>query len=139
MTDPSDIIALCALAVSVIATITATSVAVYSIWQSRRFFMLQPKRDVLRRYMAHVDMITGNNAGKGFSHLKGKEPFIALNEARAVFADNEKIIDLLQELPDSKNQSDILVKLMRAMGEAAGFDLSKWPDEFLLSPFTPKE
>lgn len=87
--------------------------------------------------MGNVGRITENNADKGFSHLDGQEPFIALNEARAVFADNEEIIDLLQRFSSSKKQREIHVQLMRAMGKAAGFDLSKWPDEFLLTPFTP--
>ncbi len=122
---------------ALVVAIISLGLSVYSIQQSSEFFILQPKRDVLRRYMGHVGRITEKNADKGFSHLDGKEPFIALNEARAVFADNEEIIDLLQRLSSSKKQSEIHVKLMRAMAKAAGFDLSEWSDDFLLHPFTP--
>ena len=127
-------IALGALIVAVISLVLSS----YSVWQSRETFILQPKRDVLRRYMGHAHRITEHNADKGLSHLEGQEPFIVLNEARAVFADNEEVIGLLLVLSGSKKQSEIHVELMRAMGKAAGFDLSKWPDEFLLHPFTPR-
>ena len=121
---------------ALVVAIISLGLSVYSIQQSGEFFTLQSKRDVLRRYMGYAGRLTEKDTHNLFRY-NGKEPFIALNEARAVFADNEEIIDLLQELSGSKKQSEIHVKLMRAMGKAAGFDLSEWPDEFLLTPFTP--
>ena len=63
-----DPIAFSALVVAVISII----VSVYSIYQSREFFRLQPKRDVLRRYMGNVGRITENNADKGFRLKKAE-------------------------------------------------------------------
>ena len=63
----------CAAFGALILAVISIIVSIYSIGQGREFFVLQPKRDVLRRYMGHAHQITGD---KGFSHLYGKEPFI---------------------------------------------------------------
>ena len=120
----SIVISIIALIVSIIAAGAATHLA----YQSKLSAHWQPKRDVLRRYVGNLHRLNENP--------DGSEPFIALNEARAVFGEDKEVVRILREL-SGDNQSEKHVKLVRAMAKASGFDMSALSDDFIMRPFKP--
>ena len=120
---------------ALVVSIISAAVSFYSVYENRRDRILQPKRDVLRRYIGDLHRISGNLVDES---RDGSEPFVALNEARAVFGKDEDVQKALRELWGSRNnQTEKHVKIVRAMAKASNLDLSMWSDEFLLRPFTP--
>ena len=99
---------------------------------ARTIYLLHPKRDVLRRLVASSQYLT--DAMKG--HSQSVEATAALNEAVAVFGDNEDVVDKLKVLKRNLAVGTNLLPLLRAMALAAEVKLDAYDDEFLLTPFT---
>ena len=121
---------------ALVVAIISAAVSFYSAYENRRDRILQPKRDVLRRYIGNLHRISENLIGES---RDGSEPFIALNEARAVFGKDKDVQRALRELWGSRsNQAEKHIEIVRAMAKASNLDLSMWSDEFLLRPFSPR-
>lgn len=115
-------------------SVLAIVVSIASFGWGYMQYKLAPKRDVLRRYMGNIFVLTKTNL-RDHSYEQ-RELFQALNEARIVFSDSKEVVLALRELTGDETAKDH-VRLMRAMAEAAWYDLSEYDDSFLERPFYP--
>ncbi len=96
---------------------------------------LEPKRDVLRRLVAHTYRLTKS--------LKGQdgEPFIALNEANVVFSDSGDVMKALTKMHDELSKKDRMIdnikKLVEEMAKASEVPADNISKKILERPFTP--
>ena len=121
----------------------ALVVSIASLWWARRRYILEGKRDVLRRLMgsAHVLTVGAQNLVQsrlqiGDLTLLG-EPYISLNEAAFIFAEDADVVDKLNVFKRNVSQTDNVIPLLRAMAKASGTNLSAFTDEYFRFPFAP--
>ena len=93
------------------------------------------KRDVLRRVAGASFTLTGDRCP-----LPNGEPFVGLNEAFVAYAEDEEVIDALEELRESggENTGELIVALIKRMAEAAGVPIPV-DDASLMQPLTPRD
>ena len=104
--------------------------AFVSNWWHTRSNTLSTKRDVLRRYMGNRYLLTKGRMGQT------GEPFVALNEAVIVFANNPPVIAALKKLKKEHNEDNRMM-LVKAMAKAARLPTRKLDRDFFEYPFTP--
>ncbi|MCY3791816.1 MAG: hypothetical protein OXH63_23815 [Gemmatimonadetes bacterium] len=92
------------------------------------------KRDVLRRLSGASFTLTGDRCP-----LPNGEPFVALNEAFVAYAEDEEVIEALEELRESgeENTGELVVALIKRMAESAGVPIPV-DDASLMQPLTPR-
>ena len=96
---------------------------------------LNLRRDVLRRLFAYRYRLTESLMGGD------GEPFIALNEARIVYAGFPRVTEALNKMHRELGIEGLLslniVALVRAMANAANVSVDDLDESFIERPFTP--
>lgn len=144
------------MVVSVLSRLTATlppfvrlvlgNTALFALWSAllmefvsqgmvRQQAEYELKHDVLQRIVGHRYILT--NVPECYEG----EPFIALNEAYVVYADDEEVIAALKKMhkeiyPPEGNMENLL-SVVKAMTKAADVPATLLDDEFFLKPFVP--
>ena len=119
--------------IGVVAAVVSALSAVESHRAAGRIYLLQPKRDVLRRLAGSLHVLNLMKSGQ----VKPEgEPLLALNEATAVFAKDSEVTDILKELKSGADYSKLMAPLVRAMATASELNLDLFENEFLLRPFS---
>ena len=99
---------------------------------------LATKRDVLRRFAGNRYVLTENSGAT--IQLNG-EPFVALNEAFIVFAEDPTVIEALRVMHDQLGQQgrlvDNIVTVVKEMAEVSNVAINL-NDSFIERPFTPR-
>lgn len=100
------------------------------------------KHDVLQRIAGNRYVLT--NVPKCYEG----EPFIALNEAYVVYADDPEVIAALKKYhaemdssepePEPDRNTENLLSLVKAMNKAADVPATRLDDDFFKKPFTPQ-
>ena len=94
---------------------------------------VQIKRDVLRRVAGTRYLLTQPGLV-----LRSGEPFVALNEAFIVFAEDPEVMAALEALRTGRDRSaENVVALIKRMAAAANVPVNL-DDAFIIEPFTPK-
>ena len=92
------------------------------------------KRDVLRRFAGTRYLLT--QPGR---ILPNGEPFVALNEAFVVFADDPEVLSALDNLRTGDDRdSELIVALIKRMAAAADIPVTL-DDAFIREPMTPPQ
>ena len=127
---------------SLIVAFVSASIATFAVVESRRLQRMQWKRDdlelrrdVLRRLYGYRYRLTGSLMGTD------GEPFVALNEARIVYAGFPNVVAALNRMQDELGVEGRLtrniVALVTAMADAADISVKDLDDKLVVSPFTP--
>ena len=99
---------------------------------------LATKRDVLRRFAGNRYVLTENSGAT--IQLNG-EPFVALNEAFIVFAEDPTVIEALRVMHDQLGQQgrlvDNIVTVVKEMAKVSNVAINL-NDSFIERPFTPR-
>ena len=99
---------------------------------------LATKRDVLRRFAGNRYVLTENS---GATTQPNGEPFVALNEAFIVFAEDPTVIEALRVMHDQLGQQgrlvDNIVTVVKEMAEVSNVAINL-NDSFIERPFTPR-
>ena len=98
---------------------------------------LATKRDVLRRFAGNRYVLTENS---GATTQPNGEPFVALNEAFIVFAEDPTVIEALRVMRDQSQQGrlvDNIVTVVKEMAEVSNVAINL-NDSFIERPFTPR-
>lgn len=103
----------------------------------RRFEHRKAKQDVLRRLVGNRMFLTDKLMTE-----KNRDLFVALNEIFVVYSDSPAVITALKKMHNELGQQgrllDNLVSLIKEMCKASGVPFGKLNDNFIESPFTPK-
>jgi len=98
-------------------------------WRDRR----KLKKDVLRRLVGHRYIFTDDF----HSELPPSgEPFVALNEAIVVFANDKEVLDALVQVRTTGGGGEQLTALIKRMASAAGVEF-RFDDAIFVRPLTP--
>ena len=99
-------------------------------WQDQK----ELKRDVLRRFAGSRYVLTQPGLV-----LPNGEPFVALNEAFIVFADEPEVLSALEALRTGGDDrdSELIVALIKRMAAAADVPVTL-DDAFIVRPMTPQ-
>ena len=99
---------------------------------------LATKRDVLRRFAGNRYVLTENS---GATIQPNGEPFVALNEAFIVFAEDPTVLEALRVMHDQLGQQgrlvDNIVTVVKEMAEVSNVAINL-NDSFIERPFTPR-
>ena len=91
------------------------------------------KKDVLRRVVGYRFLLTRRGCV-----LQNGEPFVSLNEALVVFADEPDVVIALRSLGGDEAESALVPKMIRLMARSAGVPLpSSVVDKDIQHPLTP--
>lgn len=104
-----------------VAAIVISTWSVYWTWQT---FHLVPKRDVVRKYAAYSWRISDDGNG----NASRAEFFDVFNEARVVFAGDQEVIDLLENMLNRDCKPSDHDVLIRKMAKAAKLKTDHWTD-----------
>ena len=126
------------LATSLVSgSIGAVLAVLVQSWINRRLAQLAMKRDVLRRFVGNLYVLTSEDR---VPLQPGREPFVAMNEALVVFSKDRVVLDALRVLQAGVGQpgrlADNIVTLVKAMADACGLAVNL-NDSFIERPFTP--
>ena len=98
---------------------------------AKHLFELQPKRDVLRRYVGSLHYAAKELA----KHQQRVDLAAALNEAVAAFGDDKDVANALRGLKDGQKRPEDHLPVIKAMAAGAQLPLDEFDDPFLLKPF----
>ncbi len=119
------------LVTSLLSGLVAVLVTIgVSTWLDQR----EAKRDVLRRIAGNRHIVI---PGGPDVPLSG-EPFVALNEAFIVFADEPEVLRTLEELRTRDGSREVLVALIKRMAVAADVQI-ELDDAFINNAFRPRQ
>lgn len=102
----------------------------------QRHHRLSLKLDVLTRFLGNRYFLHHN------ATPDHRELFVSLNQVFVVFEDSDGVIAAVKtfyEALGTSSQDDRMISLIKAMADAAGIDVRKLNDSFLLTPFVPGE
>ena len=120
------------LVASLLSGLVAVVVTLFvGAWLDQR----EIKRDVLRRFAGTRYLLT--QPGR---ILPNGEPFVALNEAFVVFADDPEVLSALDNLRTGGDDrdSELIVALIKRMAVAADIPVTL-DDAFIRGPMTPRQ
>lgn len=111
----------------------ALILAVMAIYWSRFTFEMTPRRDVARRYVASLYQISDAAIQDG---VDSSEFFRALNEVKAVFGGDKRVVQTLEKLSgaDCNDRQLVLVQLAGDMIKATWFSTRYWRKGFIENP-----
>ena len=91
------------------------------------------KKDVLRRVVGYRFLLTRRGCV-----LQNGEPFVSLNEALVVFADEPEVVLALRSLASDEPEGGLVPKVIRLMARSAGVPLpTSVVDDDIRHPLTP--
>ena len=104
--------------------------AILTLYVQAQLDQRETKRDVLRRFAGNRHVL----ATGGPQPPPSGEPFVALNEAFVVFADDPTVLTALEDLRRGARSSEDIVALIKRMATAARVPIPL-DDAFLGEPF----
>ena len=117
--------------------VTALALTSASFAFSWRTYVLQPRRDVLRRLVGYKGYISESEV----EHvgLAYNEFLVALNEAKVVFGNVPEVVQALENLRiGSSGPDDLIVNLVVTMAKASGYTTKRWPKNYMAGSFAPR-
>jgi len=94
------------------------------------------KRDVLRRLVANRHRLTNPDPLTPINETE--EPFIALNEAYAVYSDDKQVIADLQKFHSGFTRDNLTI-LIKSMAKSVEIAWADFNNDFTAKQFTPSE
>ena len=126
------------VAIAVFTAITGLGAVLSAISARRsrldahRIYELQPKRDVLRRFVGNLHFATSDLR----DHPQRVNLTAAMNEAVVVFGEDNDVVDKLQMFKRNLGNAANYPPLIRAMAEASDLSIGEFDNDFLMRPFT---